>query len=134
MFADSAFANMSDSKSQGSHIGFLCENADALKALDFTKSWPMWWHSGRVRRRVRSTLAAEGYPVSEGVEHSMYLSAVISEIDVSPGTQRPSKGYRELPTPSIVLTASQGPHTTVPRTSAWGSTSVSLLSLSWCAG
>jgi hypothetical protein len=63
--ADSSHASLrrpsgEKTKSQCGHLGFLSELPDAVEMLDFTRLWPMWWWGVRVRRSVRSTLAAEG--------------------------------------------------------------------------
>ena len=120
VFADSAFANMPGSKSQCGHIGFLVDSVADATDLDFRKTWTMWWSSGRVKRVVRSTLAAEGYAVSEAVEHAIYLQRLISEIESAPGSQQSQHGFRKLPIPIRVVSDSQSLVTTVQRDTGAG--------------
>ena len=51
---------------------------------DFTNLVPLMGISGTVKRRVRSTLAAEAYVVSEGVEWSQLLRFMMLEFATPP--------------------------------------------------
>ena len=54
---------------------------------DLTKLLPLMGMSGTVKRRVRSTLAAEAYAVSEGVEWAQLLRFVMLELATPPKQQ-----------------------------------------------
>ena len=70
-FCDSSFNNLSKGGSQGAHIVFLCDN---------TNSCPLQWCSNRIKRVVRSTLAAETLAFIDGSETGIYLSELFTEI------------------------------------------------------
>ena len=108
-------------RSQFGPLGALSDRPDEIKALDFRRGTPLWRRSGRARRVVRSTLAAEGYAVSECVEMCLYVRALLSEIHHSPGTQRAVMGYRQLKMPIHVYSDAQSLVTTVLRDVGVGS-------------
>ena len=119
-YADSAFANIEGVKSQCGHLGGLCLNLNAVSNSDFTSVIPLWWNSSTVKRVCRSTLACEGYAVSEGVEQSLYVREILSEIETSPGTQRVSHGHRMLDMNIDLFSDSNSLVTTVLRDTGLG--------------
>ena len=52
---------------------------------------------------VRSTLASEGYAVSEAIEQAEFVCDLISEITTSPGTQLASRGSELIPLHATVF-------------------------------
>ena len=72
-FSDASHANLSDGYSSGGgHIIFLVN--------DQGKSCPLSWGSKKIRRVVRSTLAAETLALVDAVDVSYYLSHILSVI------------------------------------------------------
>lgn len=71
-YADASFNNLPKGGSQGGHIVFLMDR--------FQKSLPLSWNSTRIKRVVRSTLAAETLSLSEGCDTAFFLSNLIDEI------------------------------------------------------
>ena len=72
VYSDAAHANMSDGvSSMGAHIVFL-ENDG--------KCAPVIWHGGKIKRVVRSTIAAEALSLQEGLESAMYVRSLIKEL------------------------------------------------------
>ena len=70
-YSDASFANLGDS---GSQSGFL------IFVTDGTIQCPILWQSRRIKRVVRSTLAAETMALIECVEACIYLAHIINEI------------------------------------------------------
>ena len=71
-FSDASFANLPDGGSQGGFIVFL---------LDDTGSrCPIFWQSRKVRRVVKSTLAAETLALLDSAEAGVYIASIIREI------------------------------------------------------
>ena len=72
LYTDASFNNLSDSVSQRGHIIFL---------TDFhNKCCPLIWNSSKVKRVVRSTLAAETLALNGGFETALYLFPILGEI------------------------------------------------------
>ena len=72
-WSDAAFANLVDKVSSGGgHVVFL---ADTNK-----RCCPLAWTANKVRRVVKSTVAAEALALEEAISHSVYLRALIKEI------------------------------------------------------
>ena len=71
-FSDSSFANLANGGSQGGFIIFL-KDSDGNRA-------PIVWQSRKIRRVVKSTLAAETLALLECAEAAFYVSKMISEI------------------------------------------------------
>ena len=70
--ADTTFNNLPNGGSQRGHIIFL---------TDFhNKCCPLIWNPSKVKRVVRSTLAAETLALNEGCETALYLSQILGEI------------------------------------------------------
>lgn len=80
VYADSAFANAEGCKSQYGTIGGLANGPSCGDDEDYSSVLPLWWTSATVKRVVRSTLGAEGYAVSEGIEQAYFVRAVLLDI------------------------------------------------------
>jgi len=65
-----SLANLNGVDSCGGHIIFLCDDDEKCCVLS--------WHSGKLKRVVRSTIAAETMALSCGIEEAMYLRQVIT--------------------------------------------------------
>ena len=71
-YTDAAFANLSDGGSQGGYLIFLVnDNGDCCL---------LSWESKRIRRVVRSALAAECLALSECIDASIYVSILFKEL------------------------------------------------------
>lgn len=72
VFSDASFGNLSDGGTQGGHlITLMGENG---------KFSPLSWQSKKVKRIVRSTLAGETLAMSDGIDNSIFLSTLFSEL------------------------------------------------------
>ena len=67
-YSDASFNNLPNGCSQGGHIVFLCGSSD--------RGCPLTWSSTKMKRVVRSTLAAETLSLVESSETAIYLSKV----------------------------------------------------------
>jgi len=73
VFSDAAHANICDGiGSMGAHIVLLL-------GMD-EKSCPLSWHAGKIKRVVRSTIAAEALSLQEGLEDALYLRRHIEDL------------------------------------------------------
>ena len=72
VYADASFASLSDGGSQGACIVFLKDESG--------KRCPLYWQSRRLKRVVKSTLAAETMALLEGAEVGVYLAHILKEI------------------------------------------------------
>ncbi len=73
VWTDASHANLCDSTAScGGYIIFIV----GVNGL----SCPITWRSRKLRRVVKSTIAAEGYSLSEGLDDGVYLKKVVSEI------------------------------------------------------
>ena len=63
---------MSDGSSQGGHIVFLTDSDD--------NSCPLSWQSTKLKRVVKSTLAAETLALVDGADNAFLLSKLLGEI------------------------------------------------------
>jgi hypothetical protein len=83
VFTDAAYGNLSDGvSSTAGHVVF---------AIGADKACPISWKSNKIKRVVRSTLAAEVLACLQGLEDSLYLRAVLR--DLLPGIQVPIIAY-----------------------------------------
>ena len=73
LFTDAAHANLPDKI--GSTSGLLVFIADESGNM-----CPVSWRSNKVRRIVRSTLAAEALALQEGIEEAMYIRHMMCEM------------------------------------------------------
>ena len=72
VFTDASFNNLPNGGSQGGHVVFI---------NDITgKSCPIAWSSGKIKRVVRSTLAAETLALADGFSTASYTQTLLSEI------------------------------------------------------
>ncbi|KAI8519244.1 hypothetical protein Bbelb_025010 [Branchiostoma belcheri] len=69
VFADASLANLENSGSCGGHLIFMTDS--------YGKSALVAWHSGRIKRVCRSTLAAETLAMSNALEEAVYLREII---------------------------------------------------------
>jgi hypothetical protein len=76
---DAAFDNIEDSGSQGGKMLFLATKR-ILTDPGLTPVVMMEWASGRIRRVVRSTLAAEAYIMGENGEGVEFLRSLLAEL------------------------------------------------------
>ena len=72
VYADASFANLPEGKSQGGHIIFIVDSHG--------NSCPISWHSTKIKRVVKSTLAAETLSLVEGVDNAILLSKLLAEV------------------------------------------------------
>ena len=72
VFADASLGNLDCGGSQGGY--FICL-ADGNGCIS-----PLCWNSKRIRRVVRSTLAAETNAMAEGMDMAIFLSSLYSEV------------------------------------------------------
>ena len=70
-YTDASYNNLPNGGSQGSYIVFLS---------DGNNSAPIRWHSGKLKRKVKSTLAAETVALSEGCDASYYTYKLLHEM------------------------------------------------------
>lgn len=71
-YADASFANLCDEGSQAGNLIFLVGQNDKCNLL--------CWESKRIKRVVKSSLAAETLAASEGIDNAMYVASLISEL------------------------------------------------------
>ena len=73
VYSDASLGNLPNGvSSAGGHIIFL-RDTDG-------KICPLYWESRKIRRVVRSTLAAETLAASDAVDNAFYLSELLSEL------------------------------------------------------
>ena len=68
---DASYNNLPNGGSQGSYIVFLSDGINSA---------PIRWHSGKLKRKVKSTLAAETVALSDGCDASFYTQKLLQEI------------------------------------------------------
>ena len=71
VYADASYANLKDGGSQGGYVIFM---TDGLMVS------PIAWQSKRIKRVVKSTLAAETLALVEASEASLWIQCVIKEV------------------------------------------------------
>ena len=79
-WADASFANVEGVRSQCGHITSLTSSPRLYSEGRFDTGCVILWQSATVKRVVRSTLAAEAYGISEGVETAQWVRHVMAEI------------------------------------------------------
>ena len=72
VYTDASFANLPNGGSQGGQMVFLADR--------YNNSCPLAWKSNRIKRVVKSTLAAETLSFVEGCDMGILLSRMVSEI------------------------------------------------------
>ena len=73
-YSDASFANLNDYGSQGGFIIFLADNEG--------NRCPVLWKSKKIRRIVKSTLAAETMALLEVAESAYYVRKIIEDIGI----------------------------------------------------
>ena len=88
-FADAAFASGGDVKSQCGELTVVCQkrHVPLISKGRYDLCSVISWKSATIKRVVRSTLAAEGYAVSEAAEQSILLKQVLAECLKPPGVR-----------------------------------------------
>ena len=71
-FCDASFKNLANHGSQGGFIAFIIDNKGIYS--------PIAWQSRKVRRVVKSTIAAESLAALDAAEMSVFLVAVLKDI------------------------------------------------------
>ena len=69
VYTDASLGNLNGVDSCGGHVVFLVDENRKCSTLA--------WHSGKIKRVVRSTIAAETMALSDGIEEAMYLREII---------------------------------------------------------
>ena len=72
VYSDAAHGNLSNGGSQGGYIIFLCGHENNCVPLN--------WQSKRIRRVVRSSLAAETLALSDALDDAVYMMKLFLEI------------------------------------------------------
>ena len=72
VFSDASFGNLQGDGSQGAIIAFLKDERG--------ERCPLYWHTRKLRRVVKSTLAAETMALLDGAETGFYLRKVLEEV------------------------------------------------------
>ncbi|CAE7445807.1 RE1 [Symbiodinium microadriaticum] len=100
-FGDASFAS---AKNLHSHQGALiCATDEKLSLNQEAPVSPVAWTSKKIPRVVRSTLSAEAYAMSKGVDILGWVRALWGGINVSGfNWQQPEVGFKQLPAATIV--------------------------------
>ena len=77
-YQDASYNNLPDGGSQGEFIVFLCDKYDRCA--------PISWGSTRIKRIVRSTLAAETLILNDGCDEALYTADLLESIQ--PGQEK----------------------------------------------
>ena len=72
VYSDASYANLPNGGSQGGHIVFLTD--------DSNNCCPLAWNSTKIKRVVRSTLAAETLAFVDGLETAYLMAKTIGEL------------------------------------------------------
>ena len=73
VYSDASHANLSDGvSSMGAHIVFLVGTGN--------RCCPLSWTANKIKRVVRSTIAAEALSLLEGIEDAIFLRTLIEEL------------------------------------------------------
>ena len=76
VFSDASHANLSQGTgSMGAHVIFLVDSNSNCCTLS--------WHGGKIKRVVRSTIAAEALSLCEAVEDAIFLKHILTEISAA---------------------------------------------------
>ena len=71
-FCDASFANLPNAGSQGGYLSFLIDKNGLYS--------PVAWQSRKIRRVVKSTIAAECLAAVEAAENTIYLAMLLKDI------------------------------------------------------
>lgn len=80
LFSDAALGNLTSGGSQGGYIVFIVGKDGNCS--------PVWWNSRKIRRVVRSTLAAETLAMSDGVDIAIFISTLFTELLYGPKSEQ----------------------------------------------
>ena len=72
IFSDAAIGNLTDGGSPGGYVIFLVGKSKRFS--------PIWWNSKKIRRAVRSTLAAETTSMCEAIDVAVFIATLFTEI------------------------------------------------------
>ena len=72
VFSDASFNNLSGGGSQGGFLIFICDKKN--------NAIPIYWQSNRLKRVVKSTLAAETLAFSDAAESCFWLKTIFEEL------------------------------------------------------
>lgn len=72
LYTDAALGNMPDGGSQAGYLIMLAGDSGTFS--------PIWWNSKKIRRVVRSTLAAETLAMAEGIDASIFICTLLGEL------------------------------------------------------
>ena len=116
-FGDASFASAEDMKSQAGEILLACKPVDIAKIQNgaYDKGVLLSYRTATVKRVVRSTLASEGYAVSEATDLLEWTRYVIAEITSPPGTELALVQEAAEKITSVVFTDSHGLADTVAK-------------------
>ena len=79
VFSDAAFGNLKNGGSQGGHLIFLVGENNKCNLLG--------WQSKKLKRVVRSTLAAETLALLDAIDHAIYISSLYQDLFYGSHTQ-----------------------------------------------
>ena len=113
-YADAGFANAEHEKSQCGLVCCLTHSPELLKTGRFDLSTIISWQSSTIKRVVRSTLAAEGYAVSEGLESAQWFRHLLTEAHMARSSLK-NVEKDSLKRPAIVFTDSDSLANTVKK-------------------
>ena len=72
MFSNASLGNMPNGGCQGGYLILLVGESGKFS--------PIWWNSKKIRRVVRSTLAAETLALAEGIDNGIFLCTLLAEL------------------------------------------------------
>ena len=105
-YADAGFANAEHEKSQCGLVCCLTHSPELLITERFDLSTIISWQCSTIKRVVRSTLAAEGYVVSEGrLESAQWFRHLLTEAHMARNSLK-NVEKESLKRPAIVFTDS----------------------------
>ena len=87
VYADASFNNLAEGHSQGGQIVLLTDNSGSCS--------PISWASNKIKRVVKSTLAAESMSFVEGADSAYFVRQLLSQILKSQPDSYPIKGFTD---------------------------------------
>ena len=72
VYSDASYKNLPNCGSQGAHIVLLCDSDNNCA--------PIQWQSKKIKRVVKSTLAAECLALHDGVDNAFYIKTILQEL------------------------------------------------------
>ena len=113
-YADVGVANAEHEKSQCGLVCCLTHSLELLKTGRFDLSTIISWQSSTIKRVVRSTLAAEGHAVSEGLDSAQWFGHLLTEAHMT-RSSRKNVEKESLKRPAFVFTDSDSLANTVKK-------------------